>query len=248
MVKSVFKELEKIWYPKENIFSEWFTPSWRNDSILKEIFINWNIPFVKGISWWIIWLAIILAGTLFFRTWEDSLYENFLFFWPFQNFIFNILWFAVAFVMIIRPLSDIFYENKFLRKLKNFRQAFWILSSLLIVAWFMSEWIFNPNSFITYFSNTKKWGSFEALIARISEVTAFFLLITSNRFSQKFLWKWWKIIQYLSYPYFITWALNAVVNWGSSQIQYYWILWIWIVLWIIAFILNFKRIKKENSN
>gem|GEM_PF-5683783 len=36
--------------------------------------------------------------------------------------MFSISWWSVVFVMLIRPISDIFSKNNFLRKLKNFRK------------------------------------------------------------------------------------------------------------------------------
>lgn len=249
MVKAVYADLEAIWYPKENIFSEWFTPSWRNDTVLKEIFVNGNIPFVKEISWGVILFSFLLFALTIFKTGNSTLFDNFLFFGWYQGFIFNLSWFAVAFVMLIRPISDIFPKNNFLRKLKTFRKTLWILSSILIVATFTWKWFFDPNSMVQYFTNINRWNNFNALIPRISELTAFILLITSNTFSQKNLWKWWKVIQYLSYAYFITWAINAVSNsdkFFGVLAQYYWIVGIWIILLIIALVLNIKR-KKENS-
>lgn len=250
MVKSVFEELEKIWYPKENIFSEWFTPSWRNETVLKEIFINGNIPFIKEISWGIILLSFLLAWLFVYKTWNSTLFDSFLWFPTFQWFIFNLSWIAVVFVMLIRPISDIFPKSNFLRKLKTFRKPLGILSAMLILINFSAKYFYDPASFVTYF-NSNRWrlNDFSTLISRVSEVTAVILLITSNTFSQKFLWKWWKAIQYLSYPYFITWWIAAwsYANTFSEQFQYYWLIWIWIILLIMAFILNFLRRKKENS-
>ena len=49
-----------------------------------------------------------------------------------------------------------------------------------------------------------RWELWYPIIARLSELTALILLVTSNDFSQKFLGKWWKRIQRTSYIYFIT--------------------------------------------
>lgn len=54
-----------------------------------------------------------------------------------------------------------------------------------------------------------RWDIWYPIIARLSELTALILLITSNTFSQKFLGKWWKRIQRTSYIYFITGGIMA---------------------------------------
>lgn len=243
MVEDVLKYLYENNYDKNSIFSEDFKVSGKYEPLLKNIFINWNIPFLKEFSRWIIFLAFILSWIYLYKINFSELYREFLFFWKFQNFIFDISWFSVVFVMMIRPLSDIFSKSNFLRKLKNLRKPFGILSSILIIVNFAWKWIFDPSLAINYFTTLNRWNNVTALISRISEISAVLLFLTSNTFSQKFLWKWWKIIQYLSYPYFITWA----ISWAKysedlvSYLKYYWLFWLCLFLFVFAFILNKKR-------
>lgn len=246
MIKSVIEWLKKLWYDEKNIFSEWFTASGKNVWVLKEIFVNWNIPFVKEISWWIIIFAFVLASLFAYKIGNETNYDDFLFFWNFNSFMFSISWWSVVFVMLIRPISDIFSKNNFLRKLKNFRKPLWILSSILIIVNFAWSWIFDPSLIVDYFTTIWRWNNLTALLARTSEITAVLLFLTSNLFSQKLLGKNWKRLQYLSYPYFITWAIAWVSYTDTTwaYFQYYWLVWVWVILWIIAFIKSHWKIKK----
>jgi hypothetical protein len=68
-----------------------------------------------------------------------------------------ISWYAVVFVMIIRPLADIFPKQKYLRQLCLLRRAFGILSATIIVTLLLDKWIANPTSFIVFF-NPSEWS------------------------------------------------------------------------------------------
>lgn len=120
-----------------------------------------------------------------------------------------ISWYAVVFVMIIRPLADIFPKQKYLRQLCLLRRTFGILSATIIVTLLLDKWITNPTSFIVFFSPSE-WSLWYPLVARLSELTALILLFTSNNFSQKYLKKNWKRLQRTSYVYFITWGILAM--------------------------------------
>lgn len=245
MVKSVLDYTKANWYDEKAVFSEDFTVSGKYEPLWKEIFINWNIPFVKEISWWIIIFSFLFSAYFLYMNFAGSIFENFLFFWTLAWFLLNLSWFCAAFVMLIRPISDIFPKNNFLRKLKNFRKPFWILSSMLILVYFTRDWFIDPEQMISYFTTPWRWNNLTALIARTSELTAVVLLLTSNVFSQKTLGKNWKRIQYLSYAYFISWWLNAILNMWEATIwwylQYHFILTLWIILPILAFIQNRKN-------
>jgi len=123
------------------------------------------------------------------------------------TWLYIISWYAVVFVMFIRPLADLFPKYKFLRQLCILRRAFGILSAMIIVTLLWDKWIWNPASFFAFFT-LNQWSWWYPLIARLSEFTAIILLITSNNFAVKGLWRNWKRIQRSSYIYFITgWIL-----------------------------------------
>jgi len=125
------------------------------------------------------------------------------------TWLYIISWYAVVFVMAIRPLADIFPKHKIFRQLCVLRKAFWILSAMIIVTLLFDKWIWNTNSFIAFFSFSA-WSWWYPLIARLSELTALILLFTSNNFSVKKLWRNWKRIQRTSYIYLITWWILAM--------------------------------------
>ena len=125
------------------------------------------------------------------------------------TWLYVISWYAVVFVMIIRPLADIFPKQRWLRQLTMLRRAFGIVSAMVIVTLLIDKWIGNSSSFIAFFTPAS-WEWWYPLIARLSELTAIVLLLTSNNFSQKKLGKNWKRIQRSSYIYFITGGILAM--------------------------------------
>jgi DMSO/TMAO reductase YedYZ heme-binding membrane subunit len=90
------------------------------------------------------------------------------------------------------------------------------------------------DSIISYIKSDR-WNWFYPILSRASEISALVLLITSNNFSQRKLWIWWKRIQRSSYLYFISGWIVAAQWWGNS---YYYILGIWGILFIAAEIKN----------
>ena len=125
------------------------------------------------------------------------------------TWLYALSWYAVVFVMAIRPLADLFPKYRFLRQLCILRRSFWILSAMVIVTFLLDKWIGNPGSFLAFFTlSAWSWGY--PLIARLSELTALILLCTSNNISQKILKKNWKRIQRTSYIYFISWWILAM--------------------------------------
>lgn len=239
-VKKYFKENN---YDMKNVFYEAFVSSWKNLSFFKEIFLNWNIPFVKQISYFVIFLAYFISFVYIYHLYAwISLYSWIPFGWWIQNILFQTSWLALVFVMFIRPLSDIFSKNKFLRGILVFRKPFWILSSFLIITNFTAKWIFDPSLIINYFTTATRWNNFLWISARISEISAIILFLTSNTFSQQKLWKYWKKIQYLSYPYFVTWAIIA---WHFEQnllnkMYYYFPVLLRLVLLVVSYFFRKK--------
>lgn len=145
----------------------------------------------------LIWIALNYFDLLLLGFWGFTLY----------TWLYIISWYAVVFVMITRPLADLFPRYKFLRQLCMLRRAFWILSAMIIVTLLIDKWIWNSSSFFAFFT-PQNWSLGYPLTARLSELTAIILLITSNNYSQKKLGKNWKRIQRTSYIYFITgWIL-----------------------------------------
>jgi len=168
----------------------------------------------KYISLWsvvlipIIWVVLSQADLLLVQFLGHSLY----------TWLYIISWYAVCFVMIIRPLADIFPKQRYLRQLTMLRRAFGILSSIIIVTLLLDKWFTNPSSFIAFFYPSN-WGWWYPIVARLSELTAIILLLTSNNFSQKKLGKNWKHIQRNSYIYFITGGILAMRYGDDYMVQ-----------------------------
>ncbi len=159
---------------------------------------------------------------------------------PLRTFLYDASFVTVFMVMIIRPLSDIFIEYTWLRRLVIFRKGFGILSASIIVG-FMVQQILTPDS--TYFSTlfSSRFFSFDhyAIFAHLGDVSGLILLLTSNRLSQRLLKMNWKRVQKLSYVYFYSggiyeafflhnsfalYALMAVTNltvlaWGAKMLR-----------------------------
>lgn len=209
MVQEACNKLEAKWHPKTQIFHESFVLSSKYPWFWKYHITDGNIPYKKLIS-----EIIIFSSLLFFpSTWlynglKDSLYDPFLFFSNYMGNLYDISWWAVVFVMAIRPLSDIFPNIRILKSLCYFRKAFWILSATIIVSNWLWQFVIEPEKIAKYFELSKFSLDYN-IIARSSEITALILLLTSNSFSQRFLWKWWKRIQRLSYVYFISGGIMA---------------------------------------
>lgn len=160
----------------------------------------WNIVSV----WSVILVPIVWIVLKYFELLSINILSFSLYTW-----LYIISWYAVVFVMAIRPLADLFPQYKFLRQLCLLRRAFWILSAMIIVTFLFDKWIGSPQSFFSFFT-FQAWSSWVDLTARLSELTALILLITSNNFSQRKLWKNWKRIQRTSYIYFVTGWLLAM--------------------------------------
>jgi len=216
MVESTKKWLKHRWHQLNLIYNESFTVAKHYPSLMRDIFLNWNIPWVNIFSW-----IVILSSLIWIPLFWNSI--NTQLFW-------DISWWSVVFVMWIRPLADIFPRLWILWKLVSLRKSFWILSASIVITALSYKFYLNPSTFYNYFS-ANNFSITNPLLSRLSEISAIILLLTSNTFSQKKLWKWWKRIQRISYIYFISWWIIAAI-WAPMKI--YPAMFTVILLWIIA--------------
>lgn len=185
-----------------------------------------------------IWSVILTPIIWILLSRFDLLLVNVLWY-TLYTWLYIISWYAVVFVMIIRPLADIFPKHRWLRQLCILRRALGILSAMIIVTLLVDKWIWSPNTFFAFFTPSE-WSWWYPLAARLSEFTAIILLGTSNNLSQKKLWKNWKRIQRSSYIYFITGGILAL-RYGDD----YFIMWSMIITIAIFFIaFGMKRYRK----
>ena len=231
MIDEVSKTLSQNWHKKECIHKEAFTQTHSHIWTWKDILYNGNIPYKKHISWIIILFSLIaIPIAWFYMRSQNNLYWDFLFTDNFMGFLYDLSWFSVVFVMAIRPLKDLFPKVGILKTLCYYRKALWILSAIVIVVNWLWAFYFNPVLIERYFT-LSRWEPWLALTARLSELTALILLITSNNISQRLLWRWWKRIQRSSYIYFITWGIMAA---QTFPLKIYPLIGIVVVLYILA--------------
>ncbi len=238
MVEEVKKQLSERGTTSPKIYSESFTLSHVYPGFWRYLFVQGNIPYLSKISWGISLLWLFVVPVLwFYMQAQDNLYGTL---GPIENFMwffYDVSWYSVVFVMGIRPLSDIFPKIKIFKKLCYFRKAFGILSASIIVVNWLGMWYFNPAKIEQYFLGTR-WAVWLALTARLSELTALILLLTSNNFSQRFLGIWWKRIQRLSYVYFIT---GGIVAAQFLPYKIYPLMFFVGILYFLAFLKNRKK-------
>ncbi len=178
-------------------------------NLVKHLLKCWRIiSYVAVIFPPIIWIGLKHFDLLLVKFLWHTLY----------TWMYIIPWYSVVFVMMIRPLADLFPKVKILRQLCLLRRGFWIMSAMFISVLLVDQWISNPNSFLAIFT-LQGWTGWYPLMARLSEVTAIILLLTSNNISQKILWKNWKRIQRTSYIYFIAGWIVALRYWDDYGIE-----------------------------
>ncbi len=134
-----------------------------------------------------------------------------------QGALYIISFISVTLVMLVRPLADIFINQKWLRKLVFLRKGFGVLSASIIVG-FMIGKIISPDSNYIASIFTQEYWSLEnySLFAHLGDITGFILLVTSNNLSMMLLKKNWKRIQKLAYIYFYAGGIYEAFALDSS--------------------------------
>jgi len=229
MVRDVSNILHSDGQSPENIYHEDFILASKPLPIYKSILFEWNLPWVILLNnifiyLWAVWVPIFYYFAV--NNWwlNISILGT-----DIYTHLFNISWLSVLFVMVIRPLADIFPKLTLFRRLVVLRKWLGIISASVIVSILLAKWIQNPFTFTAFFT-LSAWTLWYGFFARLSEITAIILLLTSNTLSQKILWVWWKRIQKTSYIYFVAGWLVAA-QWSENIFEYHsgivivWILW-----------------------
>lgn len=159
---------------------------------------------------------------------------------PHTQLLYALAHYSLLFVMSVRPLADIFTGVKWIRPLVILRKGFGVFSASIIMSFIFSKIIVDPSGFVASFFSFRYW-SLEgyALFAHAADVSAFLLLITSNKLSKQVLNKWWKRVQRLSYVYFFGSSLYLFLVFGDQLMLVFMIFVAGITLW--AFSNNRKR-------
>ncbi len=149
-------------------------------------------------------------------------------------------WF-LFFVMMIRPLADIFAKNKWIRPLVILRKGTGVMSAAIIVSFILAKLIVDPINYFINIGTLEYWSMTNyALLAHAADLSAILLIVTSNNFSKRILGGWWKKIQKLSYIYFYGSVLYVFLTYGNIDLLIAMILVTTITL--IAFIKNRQKL------
>lgn len=149
-----------------------------------------------------------------------------------QNLLWDLSHFTLFFVMIIRPLSDLLPCKKWFCPLIVLRKEMGIFSAMIVVMFGVVKYVQPDFNFISTYFSLPYWGFDRYQFwGHLGELTGFILLITSNKFSQRTLGKWWKTVQELAYVYFFSgcyyvWALyeREIMLWMMGTGALLWLL------------------------
>ncbi|MBD3330431.1 hypothetical protein GF354_02770 [Candidatus Peregrinibacteria bacterium] len=151
-----------------------------------------------------------------------------------------IAWAILAFVLILRPLSDLIGAI-FLRKLVLKRKEIGIISALFIIAHTVAVFVVFDLP-ITAFWSESSWSFSSAFTwGLLSLIVLIPVFLTSNRFSMLRLKKWWKYIQKLSYLIFIFAGIHIYLvdgKWLYSLVP----MGVWLMLFIVAEIFKNRKV------
>ncbi len=125
-----------------------------------------------------------------------------------HGFLWEVSWYSVFILMLIRPLADIFTSQKWIRKLMPYRKELGILSASIVVTNALYTYIPKGLDFFPYYFSPSYWDLRTPFAyGHIAELVGVVLLITSNKFSVKKLKKKWKPIQKTAHIYFYSAAV-----------------------------------------
>ncbi len=122
---------------------------------------------------------------------------------------------SIFFVMLVRPLADIFFNTKWIRPLVTLRKGVGVLSASIVMSFIFSKIIIDAKGYLGGLLTLEYWSLANyALVAHLADISAVILLITSNKLSKNILGTWWKKIQKLSYVFFYASSLYVYLTYG----------------------------------
>ena len=150
----------------------------------------------------------------------------------------------IFFVMMIRPLADIFIRNKWIRPLVILRKGMGVLSASIIVSFIIAKLMIDPMAYFNSIGTVGYWSFTNyAIFAHLADLTAIILIVTSNNLSKRLLGNLWKNVQKLSYIYFYGGSLYVYLSYKSINILFSLIL-VTLVTYL-AFIMNKRRLAQN---
>ncbi|QQS59599.1 ferredoxin [Candidatus Peregrinibacteria bacterium] len=190
MISSVLQVLHNVGHPKNLIFHESFVAT--GEAIPKQ---GQKLPLILTILPWMQKTLLLVA-----------LCVPLVWFFPAKwNLLWDISWWSVVILMLLRPLSEVFPKLVFLKHLIPLRKGLGILSASVVTVTAIYTYVPHLDLFFSTYFSLYYWSiSNYNFFAHLGELTGIVLLLTSNVWSQKVLGRSWKKIQRLSYVYFIT--------------------------------------------
>jgi sulfoxide reductase heme-binding subunit YedZ len=193
-------------------------------NLIKKIIFEWKIPYFWVFKKYLSYISFVSLIVLFFpETAED----------------FGSLWWWLLLVLLFsRPISHILPKLGILKKLVALRKELWIICGCFIIA-HGSGYAIDDIGIIDEiqkdllnFKSFLFWGFWWWVITIP-------LLITSNNFSMKILWKYWKKLHKLAYLLFVFAAIHIDLVegevWNTILILLHWVIWMMaykkVILW-----------------
>jgi DMSO/TMAO reductase YedYZ heme-binding membrane subunit len=150
---------------------------------------------------------------------------------------------VLFFVMIIRPLADIFTKAKWIRPLVILRKGAGVMSASIIVSFILPKLMIDPVGYVASIGTLEYWSLYKfAVLAHVADISAVLLIVTSNNLSKKLLGSWWKKIQRLSYVYFYGSGLYVGLMYGNKEMIVAMVLVVAVSLW--ASVKNNNKLKE----
>lgn len=147
---------------------------------------------------------------------------------------------TLFFVMMIRPLADIFTKTKWIRPLVILRKGAGVFSASIIVSFIISKLMIDPSGYLNSIGTIKYWSLVNyALLAHLADISAIILIVTSNNLSKRILGTWWKKIQRLSYVYFCASVLYVFLTYGNIDL-----LFMLLIVTLVTYLASVKNNEK----
>lgn len=159
-----------------------------------------------------------------------------LFFFP-QEFgiVWVISWYALVFVMLIRPVSNICPKISILKKLIPLRKEIWIFAAMTtIMHWLLVFKAYNMPLIVSFFDFTWLSITNHMFFAKLWVIIALILLITSNKWSVTILKQKWKWVQRFAYAYFFAAWIHIFLIWKWQSLWALVIMILLIIFWALA--------------
>lgn len=135
----------------------------------------------------------------------------------FITFLYEVSLTAAFLVLSIRPLADLFPKVPELRALVILRKGVGAFSASIIVSFMLAKFLVNGFGYFAAFFSAAHWSPDRyAILSPLGDLSAFILLITSNKFAKRSLGMNWRRIQKLAYVYFYAGALYEYLVLGQS--------------------------------